>query len=192
MPSFDTILNATPRVEYFPAYDPYGEMDGISFRGIRALAYDGVDLEGMHTKVFAHIGYPEDAGGTFPENTSCTVPENASGPIPAVVLVHGGGGHPNDKWIRLWNQRGYAAIAMDTTGYFPQSPAPFYSERNIEGLERKLIPPFAEDGYTVAPAKSDMHDGALPVGNQWMYHAVAQVSLAHNSLRADPRIDNAA
>lgn len=31
-----------------------------------------------------------------------------------MVLVHGGEGTAFAKWVRLWNERGYAAIAMDT------------------------------------------------------------------------------
>ena len=174
MISFDSVLNTVPQVKYYPDFDPHGEHDGYVFDGIRALAYEGVPLAGARTKVFAHIGFPDAARE----------------PMPAVVLIHGGGGHPQDIWIRKWNARGYAAISMDTTGFFPQVPdgTPLY-EGSSKGLERRLAPPFAEDGYTVAPHNSSMQDCTLPEGDQWMYHAVSQVILAHNLLRADPRID---
>ncbi len=167
---FESILNSTPRVQYYPAFDPTTE----EHRGIRALAYDGVDLKGQHTKIFAHMGYPE----------------NTDDPVPAVVLIHGGGGHPEDNWIRKWTERGYAAISMDTTGYFPLKPTPCLYEERFEELGRELVPPFREEGYTVAPDKSDMKDTDLPITEQWMYHAVAAAILAHNVLRADPRIDS--
>ena len=176
MISFDKYLHTVPRTQFFPEFDPKGEHDGHVFDGIRALTYDGADLGGLHTKVFAHLGFPEDV----------------SSPVPAMVLVHGGGGHPEDVWIRKWNERGYAAISMDTTGFFPHEAAPMYeSAPGNKKLERRLDPPFAEDGYTVAPHNSAMRDCSLPVKDQWMYHAVAQVILAHNLLRADPRVDSA-
>lgn len=173
MISFEKILNTTPRTEYFPAYNASGEYQGYRFDGIEALAYDGADYRGEHTKIFAHIGFPE----------------NAAEPVPAVVLVHGGGGHPEDLWIRKWNEKGYAAISMDTTGYFPVSPSPYLREGFAEGLDRRLCAPFAQEGYTVAPNNSSMSDADLPLEEQWMYHAVSAVILAHNILRSDSRID---
>lgn len=170
---FEPHLNSSPRTEFFSEFDPHGEYNGTVFDGIRALAYDGPDYNGLHTKIFAHIGFPEDT----------------SAPVPAVVLVHGGGGHPEDLWIRKWNARGYAAISMDTTGFFPTKPSPHMREGFAEYLERRLVPPFAEEGYTVAPNNSNMQDSLLPIEQQWMYHAVAAVILAHNILRNDPRID---
>ena len=76
---FDKFLDINPRLEYFQEFDPIGE-----YQGIKVLAYDGADYLGKHTKVFAHIGFPE----------------NAEFPIPAIVLVHGGLGHPDDAWIK--------------------------------------------------------------------------------------------
>lgn len=135
MISFEKFFDIVPRVEYFPEYNPKGELNGYSFDGIEALAYDGADLGDKHTKVYAHIGFPEDV----------------SKPVPAVVLVHGGGGHPEDMWIREWNKRGYAAIAMDTTGFFPVKPAPYLYDGFWEGMERELQAPFFEEGYNEIP-----------------------------------------
>ena len=174
MISFDKFLDIVPRVEYFPEYETKGEGKGIELDGIKALAYDGAVYKGKQTKVFAHIGFPE----------------NMERPVPAVVLVHGGGGHPEDVWIKKWNQRGYAAIAMDTTGYFPSKPIPYLYEGFAEGLQRELVHPFAEDGYVVGPDNSAMTDMDLEVQDQWMYQAVAAIILAHNILRNDPKVDN--
>ena len=44
---------------------------------LAAVYYDGLDWKGNSTKVFAWLGLPDDL----------------SKPVPAVVLVHGGGGH---------------------------------------------------------------------------------------------------
>ncbi len=173
---FDKFLNITPKVTYYPEYDSHGEDNGINFEGIKALTFDGADCGNEHTKVFAHIGFPE----------------NAQYPVPAVVLVHGGGGHPEDKWIRKWNARGYAAISMDTTGFFPTKPLAHLYEGSScnKELERTLVAPFAEENYTVSPDNSGVKDSDKPIDTQWMYHAVSQVILAHNILRADERIDN--
>lgn len=174
MLSFDLLLNKKPRVQYFPAYETTGEADGISLAGIQTLCFDGADYMGRHTKVFAHIGFPDDT----------------SEKVPAVVLVHGGGGHPEDVWIKKWNAQGFAAIAMDTTGYFPTEQIPHLYEGFDKGLKRELCAPFAEDGYTAGPDNSCMSDLHLPFEEQWMYHAVAAVILAHNILREDARIDS--
>lgn len=106
------------------------------------------------------------------------------------MLVHGGGGHPDDIWIRKWNAKGYAAIAMDTTGFFPTTQIPYLYEGFADGLERTLVTPFAQDGYVVAPNNSEMGDYDIPVVDQWMYHAVSATILAHNILRNDTRVDS--
>lgn len=174
MISFDNILEKQPKVEYFPQLETKGKAKEADLSGIKVLCYEGVPLNGEPTKIYAHMGYPKDA----------------KEPCPAVVLVHGGGGHPEDIWIKKWNDRGFAAISMDTTGFFPQKPIPYLYEGYAESLERKLCAPFAEEGYRVGPANSEMKDMALPIEDQWMYHAVSAVILAHNILRSDPKIDS--
>lgn len=173
MISFDKFLDVNPRVEYFPELETTGERRGLDISGIKVLSYDGADYKGQHTKIYAHLGYPE----------------NTEKKVPAVVLIHGGGGHPEDAWIKEWTNRGYAAIAMDTTGYFPTKPIPHLYEGYAEGLENKLVPPFSEEGYTVGPNNSALHDSDLPLEEQWMYHAISAVILAHNILRNDEKID---
>lgn len=181
MISFEQLFSATPKVDYFPDYDSKGvgqgirdDIDGIKFDGIKAITYDSVDYKGSHTKVFAHIGFPE----------------NVTEPVPAIVLVHGGGGHPEDIWIKKWNDRGYAAISMDTTGFFPKKPTPYLCEKHFDELARELTSPFAQDGYVTGPTNTEMADSELPVNDQWMYHAVSAVIIAHNILRNDERVDN--
>ena len=174
MISFDKFFDLTPKTEYFPEFDTEGVAEGTDLSGIKALTFEGADYKGQKTKVFAHVGFPE----------------NADSPVPAVVLVHGGGGHPEDKWIKQWTKRGFAAIAMDVTGYFPTEKIPCIYEGFAAGLKRELTPPFREEGYTVSPDNVCMSDADEDVQNQWMYHAVASTLLAHNVLRNDPRIDN--
>ena len=87
-------INADPNVSWIRDYDP---MDG-AWSNIQAITYDGAKIGGQKTKVFAYLGFPQGA--------------SAHKKVPAVVLVHGGSGHAFAQWIKLWNDRGYAAIAM--------------------------------------------------------------------------------
>lgn len=120
------------------------------------------------------------------------VPESASpaNPVPAVVLVHGGGGHAFAEWVRIWNERGYAAIAMGNTGHFPKRAgkiniyAPEDWTHEIDEMELKA------DGWTLIPDNDGMKSYEQELSSQWMYHAVGSVILAHNLLRADERIDS--
>ena len=166
-----------PKIQYIPAYDP---KPSTGWSGIKALWYEGPMYLGEKTKVFAYIGYPEMKEGEK---------------VPAVVLVHGGGGHAFAEWIQQWNQRGFAAIAMDTTGYFPNEKwkglvgdeeAPKESKYTHE-----LYGELTETGYRTGPDKIDDEiatDCERPLNEQWLYHGVAVTILAHNILRQDTRI----
>ena len=74
---------------------------GSKAGSVKALFFDGLPWKGKPTRVFAYYGIPSNEGG---------------GKVPAIVLVHGGGGTAFARWVKLWNDRGYAAIAMDTCG----------------------------------------------------------------------------
>ena len=90
--------------------------------------------------------------------------------FPGVVLVHGGGGTAFQEWAELWAKRGYAAIAMDLAGCGP---------------DKKRL---ADGG----PDQSDdVKFGAIdqPPRDQWTYHAVADVILAHSLLRSFKEVD---
>ena len=95
-----TAINITPPVRYIPEFDPTGE-----YAGIKAAVFDGMPRNGRKTAVFAYIGIPEQA--------------DAGHRAPGIVLMHGGGGHAFVQWVKMWRDRGYAAIAIDNTGYFP-------------------------------------------------------------------------
>ena len=172
--NIETSLTASPKVTYIPDYDPKGS---TGWAGIKALWYEGAEYQGKPTKVFAYIGYPK---------------RNAGEKVPAVVLVHGGGGHAYAHWIKLWNERGYAAIAMDTEGYFPAQ-----EWKGLTGTEgedasmytRELYGRLAEDNYHTGPCNDNMLPGDNPLEEQWAYHAVIDTILAHNILREDPNID---
>jgi dienelactone hydrolase len=128
--------------------------------GVRAVFFDSIALNGKPTRAFAWIGLPKTESGDRRE-------------VPAMVLVHGGGGTAFDAWVRLWTSRGYAAIAMDTCGQIPRGT---YSrwQRDPQGG------PSGWGGF-------DQVD--RPPQDQWTYHAVADVVLAHSLIRSLPEVD---
>ena len=97
---------------------------------------------------------------------------------PAMVLVHGGRGTAFDEWVRLWNGRGYAAIAVDLCGCAPRIPTP-------------------QTGI-----KYDRHDFAGPEGwdasfqqmhqkteDQWQFHAITALLRAHTIIANAKGVD---
>jgi dienelactone hydrolase len=124
--------------------------------GLRALFYAGLPWKGKPTKVFAWVGIPEHKPGEK---------------VPGVVLIHGGGGTASDDGVRLWVSRGYAAIAMDTTGSYPGRNM----EQHADGGPRG-------NGENFAQIEE-------PLTEQWYYHAVADVALANSLLRSLPDVD---
>ncbi len=131
---------------------------GFSAKGVRALYYDGLPYKGNPTRVFAWYGSP---------------PAKAGQKYPAMVLIHGGGGTAFDAWVRLWNERGYAAIAMDTCGCTPGGENGKHPRHEWGG-------PPGWGGF-------DRIDD--PVEDQWTYHAVADAVLAHTLIRSFPEVD---
>ena len=166
---YNNINAILPDLKYMPEYNA---------DNIKALTYDGMPIGESKTKVFAYLGYPDIADGEK---------------VPAIVLVHGGGGHAYYKWVRMWNELGYAAIAMDTTGYYPAAVNGAGGEEGdnvkwVHGINGNSD--FADDGYTDSPDNDHMSSSEAPLDTQWMYHAVADTILAHNILLDDPRIDS--
>lgn len=136
--------------------------------GVRAIFFDGLPSLGKPTKVFAWLG----------------LPPNRSGKAPGVVLVHGGGGTAFKEWVKKWNDHGFAAIAIAVEGQTDrQAPTRAKSESNPRGWERHAH---------AGPARQGIYgDSAAPLADQWMYHAVADVTLANSLLRALPEVDAA-
>jgi len=142
-------LGKTPAVHPAP---------GFSEPGVQALFFDGPAYRGRPTRVFAWMGFPKVEEGRK---------------APGIVLVHGGGGTAFANWVRLWNERGYAAIAMDTCGCVP---------KGVYGAWERH-----PDGGPPGWGGLDQMDG--PQEDHWTYHAVASAILAHSILRAQPQVD---
>lgn len=125
---------------------------------VKAIMYKGVDYKGKETRVFAWIGVPP-----------CKEGEK----LPAMVCVHGGGGTAFEAWVRKWNARGYAAIAMDTCGSYPLG----------EYNKWKKHP------WSCNSSWGDFENINTPLKDQWTYHAVNAILLGHSLLRNNPNVD---
>ena len=132
--------------------------EGFEAEGVKALFFAGPPFQGRPTRVFAWLGFPKVEPGKK---------------VPGMVLVHGGGGTAFANWVRLWNERGYAAIAMDTCGCVPKGTYGNW-ERHDDGGP----PGWGGWGQTDWPRE-----------DQWTYHAVADAILAHSLLRSLPEVD---
>ena len=127
---------------------------------IRSLFYTGESYKGKPTRVFAYYATPGTLSGDPSKDKD----------LPAMVLVHGGGGTAFSEWAKLWASRGYAAIAMDLSGCGPG---------------KKRLP----DGGPGQGHEFKFGTIDLPVTEQWTYHAVANVLLAHSLIRSFPEVD---
>jgi cephalosporin-C deacetylase-like acetyl esterase len=126
---------------------------------IQPLFFEGLPYHGKSTRVFAWIGVPKLQTGQT---------------APGMVLVHGGGGTAYQNWVKLWVDRGYAAIAMDTCGALPEPPTAKPRPRH------EFSGPPGWGGF------DQMHE---KLEDQWTYHAVADAILAHSLLRTQPSVD---
>lgn len=136
-------LQQAPKVEWIDQTGP-----------LRQLYYEGEPLGGKSTRVFAYLA----------------LPEKAEGKVPAMVLVHGGGGTAFREWAELWAKRGYAALAMDLAGCGP---------------ERKRLP----DGMPDQNDKNKLPLEPKPLKEIWTYHAVAAVIRGVSLLSNLPEVD---
>ena len=137
---------------------------------VYSLLYEGEPYQGRPTRIFAYYATPGTLRGEPSRDRQ----------LPAIVLIHGGGGTAFREWAELWAKRGYAAIAMDLAG-----------SRPIEGLnahDPKNREPLPEGG----PGQGhDMKFGTidLPATENWCYHAVAAAIRAHSLIRSFPQVD---
>jgi dienelactone hydrolase len=120
---------------------------------IHRVFYENEPYQGHSTEVFAYFG----------------VPDTGSEKVPGMVCVHGGGGKAYREWVKIWMDRGYAAISMDLGGRGPDG-------------ER-----FALSG----PEQDEDAKFNVDVGwhNLWTYHAIAAVIRGHSIMRNFPGVD---
>ncbi len=149
------ILNQTP--ETFPA-EPFRS----KYPEVRALFHAGLPYQGKPTRVFAWLGMPKLEPGQT---------------APGIVLIHGGYGTAYEDWVKLWVDRGYAAIAMDNCGTVPE---PLYA--NPRPRHAHAGPP-GWGGF-------EQTQRGEPLADHWTYHAVADAMLANSLLRVQPGVDS--
>lgn len=125
---------------------------------VQALLFTGPEFKGHPTQVFAFYGRP-------------IIPSGKK--VPAMVLVHGGGGTAFESWVRLWNSRGYAAIAIDTCGNFPEGTYGNWKRNEHGGPNHSSV---------FTSTDSSVYD-------HWTYHAVANIILAHSLIRSFEEVD---
>lgn len=97
-------------------------------------------------------------------------PKGAQIDLPAMLLLHGGGGTAVAEWAEIWAGRGYAALAVDLAGYGP------------DGKRLRDGGPDQED----LTKFEGIREG---VEATWSYHAVASCIQAISVLRSFDDID---
>jgi dienelactone hydrolase len=132
--------------------------------GVRGFFFEALPYQGKPTRAFAWYGVPKGEAATR---------------FPAMVLLHGGGGTAFAEWVREWNRRGFAAIAVDTGGAIPQRE-PGKGPWNVKPLRHEWAGP---------KPWGDFDNVDLDPKDQWTYHAVATAVLAHSLLRSFPEVD---
>lgn len=130
---------------------------------IRQIVYRSSDYKGKPREVFAWLGLPEKI--------------EKGQKVPAVVLVHGGGGTAFLKWVERWTEMGYAAIAMDTVGHRPL--------KNWEDNPAVVRTRVADGG----PSGVNVNTDFLDPENAWTRQAVEAVKDAHTLLLSLPEVD---
>jgi len=143
-----------------PALYPYEKQ---KFPGVQGLFFDNVPWKGQPTRVFAWMGKPY---------------LSAESTCPGMILLHGGGGTAFAEWVRIWNQRGYAAIAIDQCGCVPGTPL----------IQDGALP--IRHAYGGPPGWDESFDAAgEEITDQWAFHVIAAVSRARTILASQPGVD---
>ncbi len=119
--------------------------------GVYGIIYKGTMYKGQKSDVFAYYCTP----GILKGNPSLDKD------LPAVVCVHGGGGKAYMQWVKMWAEKGFAAISMDLRGYGPDS--------------LRLPNGFIENNF-MTPYFTCNED----ITNDWFYQAVSSVVYAHS------------
>lgn len=130
---------------------------------VRELIFNGQAYDKFpRTQVFAYYATPGTLSGDKSKDHD----------LPAIVLIHGGGGYAFKEWVTQWANRGYAAISMDLSG---------------NGVDAKALP---EGGPSQDPVvKFTSIDSTTD--KQWVYHSVCNVILAHSLILSFKEVDTA-
>ena len=135
---------------------------------VKPIYLDALPFRSMDTKVFSWLSLPSG--------------EMDNSKVPAVVLVHGGGGTAFKDWCIEWAKRGFASIALALEGQTDvrikrggkNSHGDIYELHDWPGPRRPEVAYGDWDDY---------------IEDQWMFHAVADTILGNSFLRSFPGID---
>ncbi len=147
-----------------PVYERATQYDRQEY-GAQSYFLQSVDFDSKATHVFAFVGIPEGA--------------TKDNPVPGVVLVHGGGGTAFPDWVKMWNDKGYAAIAIDTEGRIPSADASLNNSNNVSFESTKHH----------GPSNTSYQDGDKPADQQYLYHAIASAIVANSFLASFEQVD---
>jgi cephalosporin-C deacetylase-like acetyl esterase len=125
------------------------------------IIYTGLPYKGAIKKTFAYYATPGSLIGKVDTVRN----------LPAVILVHGGGGTAFPGWVKEWARRGYAALAMDTRGNYPDGK-------------------HLQDGFQETNNSTPVYEVSMPLTEQWFFQAVSDIIIAHNLVRSFPEIDS--
>jgi dienelactone hydrolase len=160
-------LKETPAVTWLDEKSP-----------IRSLTYRNEKFQNRETDVFAFYATPGSISGDATKDRN----------LPAVVLIHGGGGTAFDEWAWLWAKRGYAAIAMDLSGRRPAAPK-FDVKTGELIIDRRAARTRLEQGGPEADHIAKFANVGGDITDDWQFHAVAAVLRAHSLIRSFPEVD---
>lgn len=148
---------------------------------IRSLVYTGYEYKGRATEVFAYYATPGSISGDASKDKN----------LPAVVLIHGGGGTAFAEWANIWAKRGYAAIAMDLGGRRLDSPNfdPKTGELAVIRNHREIKRHSMENGGPDQSHAQKFDSIGGPRNDQWPYHTVANAIRAHSLIRSFAEVD---
>lgn len=144
---------------------------------IRSLTYRNEQFQGKPTDVFAFYATPGSISGDKSKDRN----------LPAVVLIHGGGGTAFAEWVWLWANRGYAAIAMDLSGRRPEAPK--FDEKTGELIRRRVKRTRLEHGGPEADHIAKFQNVGGDITDDWQFHAVAAVVRGHSLIRSFPEVN---
>lgn len=110
----------------------------------------------------------------------CTPDERPENPLPAIVLIHGGGGTAFADLAHYWATRGYVAFSIDVEGRVPGEGGGV--TKNTTRIDSPL---------PHGPKNMSWADSEKPYDEQWMYHAIAAVVSSVTFLSNMPEVDPA-
>ncbi|MCK9235101.1 MAG: hypothetical protein WC225_05050 [Acholeplasmataceae bacterium] len=133
----------------------YDEDKDIDNRNIKAVWLRS-DYQGQESYAFAYLGYP------------AVIKEN----MPAVLLLHGGGGTAYPDWVSRWTDLGYVALAVDLEGNQPKEDANMSLTPNL--LYTNSVYP--------TPKNQHFNDFNKPIEETWIYYATKTAIIANSFL----------